>query len=512
MHPTVDFGRSSRPSESVLSAVGESVAPGGDQPPRPDLVPRPWLASWPPGVPAGWTYPAVAVQRLVDDAVRDVPDGPALVDDAHTMTWAELGAVVHDVARGLATRRPTRVVLDSTSGLAAAVIALATWRVGAVLEVVDPTEPLPSAMLAAVTPWRTTTSRRDRDDAATVSADGDDAVLVLADHRGSVASHRTEYVRADVGRLVRRHTGRSRFGPIVRRLSARVGRPGARRGPARLSDLVDQAGPARPGPADADAPALRLVTPEGVVTATQRQLVASAFQVRLWVPDVATGSEVVAAAVGWWEPGGLVFGLLLAALTAGTCRTSDADHLAGTVVGATLAFADPTTWRELSSRGGWRGALRRPRAGAVPGTDLRLAGVVVRPGADLLDQATGSRLVTVTEGARVRHFWQPDETVGPVLAQPVYGRLAGDPGALPLVDTVLTTHGGITWACGPQVPRPDEGHWTMLSATLPMDVVTGAVARPDAAAEPTNGTTWQPQSDPAPPTTAAPPPTRQDRP
>lgn len=482
----------------------------------PASVPKPWLASWPPGVPTGWTYPAVPVSRLVDDAIRDVPEGVALVDDQRALDWLRLGAVVDDVARGLASRGPDRVVLDCTGGLTAVVIALATWRLGAVLEVVDPSSPAPDPDAGAPgfrDDGGDDDGGDDGGDAVSGSHPGEpsteERVLVLADRRNpraglAAGGDRAEVVRADVERLVRRRTSRSRLGRAVSRVLGRAGgritRSREGRGRVDLSTLVDRAGQVTLPPVDPDAPALRMVVGEQVVTASQRQLVAATFQVRLWIPDVATGSEVVGAAIGWWQPGGLVLGILLAALTAGACRVADADDLAAVVPGASLAFADVATWRHLASGGGWRGALLRRRTrGAATGAELRLAGVVVRPGTGLLDPDSTTRLVASTEGARVRHFWHPDEVVGPLLAQPVYGRLAGDPGAVPLVDTVLVVHDGATLAHGPQVPMPAEDCWVALRGEVPLEVVTGQVARPGTPRLPAAGTTWQRVEAPAAP-------------
>ena len=142
------------------------------------------------------------------------------------------------------------------------------------------------------------------------------------------------------------------------------------------------------------------------------------------------------------------------------------------------------------------GIVRR-RRGEATGAELRLAGVVVRPGTRALDDTATAGLVAATEGARVRHFWQPDTTVGPVLAQPVYGRLAGDPGAVPLVDTVLAVHDDGTWAHGPQVPPVSDDGWAPVDDDLPLGVVTGDVARPGSGADRPIGTTWQRNQPPA---------------
>lgn len=545
------------PAPDASGPVGPAVAL-----PDPATVDRPWSVSWPPGVPTGWAYPDVGIDRLVADAARDVPDGIAVRDGSHELTWADLAGLVDDVARGLSRRAPDRVVLVCDGALNALVVGLAAWRIGAVLEVVDPTvkrDTLPGATVRDDQDAESTATERpadaevpaDRDardagdastgdsstgdsstgDASAVGpanvaaddrdnavedvageegvaadragdggrADGpgasgepdrsldgpasdgkdgpDEVVLVLVDRRGRAdppTSH--PVVVADVARIVAQ---RSRRGRLRRWLAGRGPRI---RGRELLSRLVADAGQAPLRAVDPGNPALVLHTADGPVEATQRHLVASTFQVRLWIPDMATGSEVVAAARGWWQPGGWVVGPLLATLTAATCQLADADVLGQSVPGATIAFAVPATWEDLVGGGGWRAALGRGDGWADQAGDLRVAGVLLDPGQQPVAHTLVDRLVAATQGARVRHAWQPTAAVGPLLAQPLYGRFHGEPGALPLPDTVLVQRDGHTWAHGPQVLSPTgtdaaRDGWTRLDdPALP---IRGLLAGPE---------------------------------
>ncbi len=518
------------------SEAGPTTPPDLPAPiPAPSDAPRPWLVAWPPGVPTTWTYPEIGVHRLLADAARDVPDTIAVRDGSREVTWSRLATVVDDVARGLVPYAPDRVVLRCRGGLDALVVALATWRLNAVLEVVDPTlgragrarardvNEDPPATEVGEPDGGPSDAHDDEgmrvdhdaadgagDDAARVSGSeavpGDDeahrdgrteaAGHAAADHRSNHGQddndgqeqgevdedddaaevvvvvvdglERVErsgvaaVVVADVARVLDRRTGRGRLRRFLEGRGPRL--PGR----TRLSTLVARAGQASLRPVDPDHDALVVDTPDGPVVATQRQLVASAFQVRLWIPDMATGTEVVAASHAWWKPGGWVLGPILAALTGATCQVADADLVGATIPGATIAFATPQTWTDLVVGRGWRGAIGRRRPTA-PLASLRVAGVVLDPGITPVERPLVDRLLQATEGARVRHAWQPAEAVGPMLAQPLYGRLHDDPGALPLTDTVLVSHAGATWAHGPQFATSGPDGWVRLDdPTIPL--------------------------------------------
>jgi len=421
------------------------------------------------------------VHRLLADAARDVPDTVAVRDGSRELSWSQLATVVDDVARGLVQFAPDRVVLRCRGGLDALVVALATWRLGVVLEVVDPT--LGRAARSRVQGLDDDSSGEDgaddeegaagMDDGGDRVADraGDDVgdgessevVVLVVDALERVArSGVSAVVVADVARVLDRRTGRGRLRRFLEGRGPRL--PGR----VRLSTLVARAGQASLRPVDPDHDALVLHTAAGPVVATQRQLVASAFQVRLWIPDMATGTEVVAASRAWWQPGGWVLGPILAALTGATCQVADADLVGATIPGATIAFATPAAWADLVGGRGWRAAIGRRRPPA-PLTSLRVAGVLLDPGTTTLERPLVDRLLEATEGARVRHAWQPATAVGPVLAQPLYGRFHGDPGALPLPDTVLANHGGRAWAHGPQLVATTPDGWVDLDdPTIPL--------------------------------------------
>ncbi len=63
---------------------------------------RPWLASYPPGVPADYDFPEVPLTRLLDDAAASFPSRVALAFSGLTMTYRELRDAADHLASGLA--------------------------------------------------------------------------------------------------------------------------------------------------------------------------------------------------------------------------------------------------------------------------------------------------------------------------------------------------------------------------------------------------------------------------
>jgi long-chain acyl-CoA synthetase len=79
---------SGRPARSAAAAAGA-------------YDDRPWLASYPPGVPADYDFPKVPLTRLLDDAASSFPTGTALAFLGTTMTYRELKDAVDRFAAGL---------------------------------------------------------------------------------------------------------------------------------------------------------------------------------------------------------------------------------------------------------------------------------------------------------------------------------------------------------------------------------------------------------------------------
>ena len=73
---------------------------------------RPWLKSYPPGVPAEFEFPDIPVPKLLDDAVREYPSKVAVDFQGVTWTYRQLGEQVDkfaSVLRDLGVKKGTRV-------------------------------------------------------------------------------------------------------------------------------------------------------------------------------------------------------------------------------------------------------------------------------------------------------------------------------------------------------------------------------------------------------------------
>ncbi len=215
-----------------------------------------------------------------------------------------------------------------------------------------------------------------------------------------------------------------------------------------------------PGPVPTDAPALLVPRWRGgrrrTIVLTHRNLVASTFQARLWVPDIQAGREHVVVAGDLLGLGPMVLGWLaglLAAATVELVAPEDTGGLARTIARhhATIAVLEPTQVAALLE--GSDSARR----------DLSSLRVVLASGAPL-DTEVVLELERRSGGARVREGFGVSEA-GPIThAQPVYGRTTPGAMGLPVTDTVavvvdtedlsrLCTPGepGLLLLSGPQV-------------------------------------------------------------
>jgi long-chain acyl-CoA synthetase len=391
-------------------------------PPDPATLERPWLASYPPGVPPTYRLPEVTITRFLEDAARDFPERTAIVAGRHRIDHIGLRVRADTVATALSRRGVTigdRVLIGLPNGPVLPVVLLALWRLGAVAVPVDPR------------------AQPDR-----IVAIARDAQVAGAIATGSVLHHLTEH--AATPPLTVQVTGEewrvggrlARLAPRPQALRPRV--PTRRRGGEReravtLAALLPE-GEIRelPAPVTADHVAMLAYRPRshqlrGVVL-THRNLVASAFQARLWVPDIQAGREVVVVPDGVYETPALALGWLAGLLSAATVVLADEPDpgaLARTIERerATLLVTVPRRVAALTADGD---------AGRRDLTSLR---VVLTQGAPL-DPAVVAALEGRSAGARVRELFGLAEAGGLTHGQPVYGRTTTGTAGLPVTSTV----------------------------------------------------------------------------
>ncbi|MBC7372914.1 MAG: AMP-binding protein, partial [Frankiales bacterium] len=97
---------------------------------------RPWLASYPDGVPADYEFPNVPLTRLLDDAASSFPTGTALAFLGATLTYRELKGQVDAFAwalRDLGVGKGDRVAIILPNCPQNVIAFYAALRLGAVV-------------------------------------------------------------------------------------------------------------------------------------------------------------------------------------------------------------------------------------------------------------------------------------------------------------------------------------------------------------------------------------------
>jgi long-chain acyl-CoA synthetase len=428
--------------------------------PEAATLPRPWVAAYPPGVPPTYGLPDVTLPRFLDDAARDFPDREALVVEGRRTTFIDLRDRVDALAAGLraeGVEPGDRVLVALPLGEPVPIVLFAVWRLGAVAVPVDPETR--GDLLADVA--------RDAEVAAVVATRWALASLHAEDEVPAVVVE----VRGDEW-VPRRLRDRLPRRPSVARVRAgRVVRPTVPDHTLGLREVLEDVGGRRvasaPTPGDPAVLAYRPRARElrGVVL-THRNLVANAFQGRLWVPDVQAGRERMLITDPLHLTVPLTLGMLTGVLAAATLILIDRPD-AGALT-ATIEAEGPTLWPTGPER------LRQLLDTSDRKRDLSSLRVIVTGGSSL-DPQVAADVERRTGGARVREGYGLAEASPLTAAQPVYGRVVQGSFGLPVTDTVallvdpddLTTpvavgEPGMLLVHGPQVA---EGYWHRPEAT-----------------------------------------------
>jgi long-chain acyl-CoA synthetase len=427
------------------------------RPPDPAVLERPWVAAYPPGVPPTYDLPKVALPRFLDDAARDFSDRTALITPTTAIDHGTLRDRVDAVATVLAdagVAAGERVLLLLPNHATAPVVLFAVWRLGAVAVPLPPSlgiddlaavvgDAEPTAILAPRPTLEAMAGQHDLLPAVAVAVDG-----------------REWQTRGRLGRLRPRRPGRSR----------RAGGDDATI--VDLAGLLEALGDHRSLPAGPvpDDPAMLAYPPRparlGAAVLSHANLVANAFQARLWIPDVQAGRERVLIADPLHEVMATTLGLLgglLAAATVILLDDADSSELATAIdrEQPTLLFLRPERLARLVAEAPTRRDL----------TSVRVCITVGGP----LDPEVATAVEERTSGAHVREGFGLREASPLTHAQPVYGRVDTRSMGLPVTDTVaivvdpddLATpvgagQPGMLLVSGPQVA---DGYWRAPEAT-----------------------------------------------
>jgi long-chain acyl-CoA synthetase len=287
------------------------------KPKPPSYADRPWLASYPPETPGDYDFPEVPLTRLLDDAAASFPTTTALAFLGTRITYRELKDQVDRFATalaGLGVGKGDRVAIVLPNCPQNVIAFFAALRLGAVVVEHNPlyTEAELAHQLA--------------DCGAEVVVCLDKVYETVAAVRG-----RTSVREIVVASVVEYLPGKQRLLlqlPIAkaRKTKADISAPIPKGAPVRrfLSLLHAAKTPARQAALDPRTD-LALLQYTGGTTGlskgamlTHRNLVANAYQNRLWLPDVQAGREVTLAVLPLFHAYGLTVCMNLTVLLGGT--------------------------------------------------------------------------------------------------------------------------------------------------------------------------------------------------
>src|SRR4051812_4594904 len=276
---------------------------------------RPWLASYPPDVPTEFEPPDVPLTRLLDDAAEAFPGNVAITAAGTTFTYRRVRALVDRFAGGLASLGVgpgDRVALVLPNCPQHVIAFFATLRLG--------------ATVVQCSPLSTQVELIEQ------LTDCSPAVVVCLDR----TLETVERVRSAVGLQHLVVTSLADYLPSAQRLRLRLPLPSARADRARLVARNAPTGVAKQFRALAQHKETAVQAPVEPATSvavlqytggttgsskaaklSHRNLVANAYQMRLWLPEATSGREVTLAVLPLFHVYGLTLCLLMTVLLAG---------------------------------------------------------------------------------------------------------------------------------------------------------------------------------------------------
>ena len=421
-------------------------------PPDPALSERPWVTSYPPGVPPTYRLPTVRLPRLLEDAARDFPEHTALEFGRRQLTYAQLQERVVDLAARLHTLPGVAPAMDGSTplegahvlvrlpdGLAGPIVLFALWRAGAVAVPVDLDAPRQQVeqlirrlgVIGVIAEGRLLRRLELPDGTFALEVRGDEWDV----------SPRSRLLRRlpSVPKPKRRRQRRGSDADLVEgdadpttEVPADADR--AENAVASIHDLlaVDPGRVPLAGlPTATDAPALVAVRRGGrelaVTHHTHATLLATAFQSRLWVPDIQAGRERVFIAEPINDIVGNSVGLLAAVLSGATSILMDR---ADGPLSRQIEQSQPTLLigrsAHIADLGRYLGSRRR---------DLTSLRVCLAIGDGLLPHEA-RELERRARGARVRPLHGIGDAAPLAHGQPVYGRVVPTSIGLPVTSTL----------------------------------------------------------------------------
>jgi long-chain acyl-CoA synthetase len=301
--------RQSAPS----SSAGRRAAPAA---PATTYADRPWLASYPAGVPADFDFPKVPLTRLLDDAASSFPTGVAIAFLGTTLTYRELQEAVDRFAtalRGLGVGKGDRVAIVLPNCPQNVIAFYATLRIGAVVVQHNPLYTDAELRHQLADCGATVVVCLDRVYAAVERVRPDTAV------RSVVVTSIPDYLPAAAKLKLRLPLAKARKARAE--LTAAVPKDAP---VLRFLSLLRTSDPARQEPVDPDED-LALLQYTGGTTGlskgamlTHGNLVSNAYMNRLWDTGAVAGKEVTLAVLPLFHAYGLTVAMNATVLLGGT--------------------------------------------------------------------------------------------------------------------------------------------------------------------------------------------------
>ena len=447
--------------------------------PDPQALPRPWLASYPPGVPESYDYPLVPLTRFLDDAAQDFPHTEAVEFLGYSLSYRELRDQVDRFAaalRGLGVGKGDRVGIVLPNCPQHVIAVFATLRLGAIVAENNPL--YTEAEL----------EHQINDAGCKVLVILDPVYQRIARLKGKLPTVRHVIATGIQDALP---FPKNLLFPLRGRKDGTFFAIGEGEGVLRMSELIARTAPtveqAEVDPREDVAMLVYTGGTTGVskgVMLTHFNLVANAFQARLWMPDVQAGRENVLCVLPFFHSYGLTTELTLGVLSAATLTLLprfDVEMALKTIDKRkpTLFPGVPTMYVALNSHPDVRKydltSVRACLSGAAP-----------------LPVEVAKQFEELT-GAKLREGYGLTETSPITHANPIYGKAKKGSIGLPVTDTVcaivdlddptkLVEPGqpGELAIWGPQVMK---GYWQRPDATAEMIrdgwLLTGDIAQID---------------------------------
>ncbi|MDP8969972.1 MAG: long-chain fatty acid--CoA ligase [Actinomycetota bacterium] len=447
--------------------------------PDPASVARPWLRAYPPGVPETYRYPLVPLTRLLDDAAQDFPETRAVEFLGSSMTYRQLLDQVDRFAsalRELGVRKGDRVGIILPNCPQHVVAIFAALRLGAI---VAETNPLYT---------EAELEHQLNDAGCSVVVCLDPIYRKLAALKGKLPSV-THIVATGIQDAL--PFPKNMLFPLKGRKDGTYYKVPESDGVLRMTELISRTAPTvTQTPVDARADLAMLLYTGGTtgvskgVMLTHHNLVANAFQARLWMPDVQAGRENILCVLPFFHSYGLTLCLSLGMLAAATLTLLprfDRDMVLKAIDKRkpTLFPGVPTMYVALNNA---------PDVGKYDLSSVRAC----VSGAAPLPVEVAKTFEELT-GGKLREGYGLTETSPLTHANPIYGKAKKGTIGLPVTDTVCVLRdvddpskpaapgsAGELAIAGPQVMtgywnRPEETEEVIVDGWL----LTGDIAEQD---------------------------------